>query len=315
MRKILALFVSCVLAGSAFAAPTKKTTKAKAQTPAKVEFVIVESDEYEAGKEDVQLTAGIAGFLGGEPSVTKVSYKEALADPKLANMDYSFLPLYLVKKTDDIRTRLERHIQAGYAIESADFIALPRQTRQGVHNGKEAKPGVMEIFVMSQCPYGVMAENLVLKAQKDGKLPKDKEIKIRYIVDYSAERGFSSLHGSAEWEENIRQLLVAKYYPNKYWKYLEIRNKDYQSSRWDKALEEAGINAKKIMKKFDTEGIELLKKEAEYTKAYSINASPSFLWEGKVLLNFGTASEIEGFGFLNPNASEEGAAPVPAGSC
>ena len=63
------------------------------------------------------------------------------------------------------------------------------------------------------------------------------------------------------------------------------------------------------------EALELLKKEAEYTKAYSINASPSFLWEGKVLLNFGTASEIEGFGFLNPNATEEGAAPVPAGSC
>ena len=127
MRKILALFVSCVLAGSAFAAPAKKTTKAKAQTPAKVEFVIVESDEYEAGKEDVQLTAGMAGFLGGEPSVTKVSYKEALADPKLANMDYSFLPLYLVKKTDDIRTRLERHSVGEEASVRGRFIWPPRQ--------------------------------------------------------------------------------------------------------------------------------------------------------------------------------------------
>ena len=315
MKKIFVLFVSCVLAGSAFAAPAKKSTKAQAKAPAKVEFVIVESDEYNAGKEDAQLTAGIASFLGGEPVVTKLSYKEALADSKLANMDYSFLPLYLVKKTDDIRTKLERHIQAGYAIETADFIALPRQTREGVHNGKEAKPNVMEIFVMSQCPYGVMAENAVLKAKNEGKLPSDKEIKIRYIVNYSANNGFSSLHGSAEWEENIRQLLVAKYYPEKFWKYLEIRNKDYKSSRWDKALEEAGINAKKIMKKFDTEGIELLKAEAEYTKAYSIGASPSFLWEGKVLLNFGSAAKIEGFEFLDPKASNPNAAPVPAGSC
>lgn len=167
---------------------------------------------------------------------------------------------------------------------------------------------------MSQCPYGAMAENMVIQAQKDGKLPADKEIKIRYIVSYSDKDGFSSLHGSGEWEENVRQLLIAKYYPEKFWKYLEIRNKDYRSSRWDKAMEEAGINSKKIMKKFDKEGIELLKEEAKYSQEYGINASPSFLWEGKVQLDFGSASQIPGFEFLNPNSAQPGAA-APAGSC
>lgn len=315
MKKLLTLLVVCAVAGVAFAAPAKKAAKAaKAPAKAKAEFVIVESDEYAAGKEDTQLTAGIAQFLDAEPSVTKVSYKDAAADPKLANLDYSFLPLYLIKKTDAIRTKLEKHLQYGYAQENADFIILPHQTRQGVFNGKTAKPGVMEIFVMSQCPYGAMAENMVIQAQKDGKLPADKEIKIRYIVSYSDKDGFSSLHGSGEWEENVRQLLIAKYYPEKFWKYLEIRNKDYRSSRWDKAMEEAGINSKKIMKKFDKEGIELLKEEAKYSQEYGINASPSFLWEGKVQLDFGSASQIPGFEFLNPNSAQPGAA-APAGSC
>ncbi len=315
MKKLLTLLVVCAVAGVAFAAPAKKAAKAaKAPAKAKAEFVIVESDEYAAGKEDTQLTAGIAQFLDAEPSVTKVSYKDAAADPKLANLDYSFLPLYLIKKTDTIRTKLEKHLQYGYAQENADFIILPHQTRQGVYNGKTAKPGVMEIFVMSQCPYGAMAENMVIQAQKDGKLPADKEIKIRYIVSYSDKDGFSSLHGSGEWEENVRQLLIAKYYPEKFWKYLEIRNKDYRSSRWDKAMEEAGINSKKIMKKFDKEGIELLKEEAKYSQEYGINASPSFLWEGKVQLDFGSASQIPGFEFLNPNSAQPGAA-APAGSC
>ncbi len=311
MKKLFAVVLSVAVAGMAFAAPAKKAAKTPAKATA--EFVIVESDVYAAGKEDSQLTAGIAQFLDMTPSVKTVSYKDASADPKLANLDYSFLPLYLIKKTDAVRSKLEKHLQYGYAQENDDFIILPHQTRTGVYNGKEAKPGVMEIFVMSQCPYGVMAENLVLEAQKAG-VPAAKNVQIRYIVDYSDDKGFNSLHGSGEWEENVRQLLIAKYYPAKLWKYLEIRNKDYRSSRWDKAMEDAGINSKKIMKKFDTEGLELLKEEAKYAKEYGVNASPTFLWEGQVQLDFGSASEIEGFGFLNPNASK-GAAAAPAGSC
>ena len=278
MKKLLTLLLVGAVAGFAFAAPAKKAAKqAKTADKIKAEFIVVESDEYEAGKEDPLLTAGISQFLNAEPTVTKISYKEAAADPKMANLDYSFLPLYLIKKTDEIRTKLEKHLQYGYAQENEDFIILPRQTRQGVFNGKEAKPGVMELFVMSQCPYGAMAENLVIQAQKDGKVPAGKEIKVRYIVNYDEKNGFGSLHGPAEWEENVRQLLIAKYYPEKFWKYLEIRNKDYRSSRWDKAMEEAGINSKKIMKKFDTEGIELLKEEAKYAAEYGVNASPTFL--------------------------------------
>ena len=250
MKKLFAVVLSVAVAGMAFAAPAKKAAKTPAK--AKAEFVIVESDVYSAGKEDPQLTAGIAQFLDMTPSVKTVSYKDAAADPKLANLDYSFLPLYLIKKTDAVRSKLEKHLQYGYAQENDDFIILPHQTRTGVYNGKEAKPGVMEIFVMSQCPYGVMAENLVLEGQKAG-VPAAQNVRIRYIVDYSDANGFNSLHGSGEWEEDVRQLLIAKYYPAKLWKYLEIRNKDYRSSRWDKAMEDAGINPKKIMKKFDKE--------------------------------------------------------------
>ena len=161
MKKVLTVLLAFALAGAAFAA-TAKTAKKKA-APAKqtAEFIIIESEDYEAGKEDPQLTLGISQFLGMEPKVTKVPVSEAKKDPKLAEMDYSFLPLYIVKKTDAIREKLSQHIQYGVAIEKDEFIALPRQTRQGVLPEKEAKPGVLELFVMSQCPYGAMAENKV----------------------------------------------------------------------------------------------------------------------------------------------------------
>ena len=314
MKKMFALVLACTLAGAAVAAPAKKAAKT-AKAPAKAEFIVVESDTYAAGKEDPQLTAGIANFLGVKPQVTKLTAAEAAQDAKLVGFDYSFLPLYILKKTNVIRQKLDQHIQYGVAIEKDEYFLLPKQTNQVVYTDKKVQPKVMDLFVMSQCPYGVMAENLIIQAKKDGKIADDKNIRVRYIVNYSDKEGFSSLHGSGEWEEDIRQLLIAKYYPSKFWKYLEIRNKDYRSSRWDKAMEDAGINVKKIMKKFDTEGVELLKEEAKYSNEYGINASPSFVWEGQVKLDFGGVAALEGFGFMNPNASAGNNNAVPAGSC
>lgn len=313
MKKILSLFVAFTLAGVAFAAPAQKTP-AKAKAQPKAEFIIVESDEYAAGKEDPLLTQGIAQFLEATPSVTRLTVAQAAQDPKLAGLDYSFLPLYLVKKTKAFREKMAKPLEYGYVQENADFIILPHQTRQGVYNNKPAQKNVLDVFVMSQCPYGVRAEDLIIKAKKDGKFPADKTVRVRYIVDYNEATGFNSLHGSGEWEENVRQLLIAKYYPEKFWKYLEIRNKDYRSSRWDKAMEQTGINVNKIMKKFDSEGLELLKAEAKYAKEYGISASPSLVWEGKVQLGLDAAAQIQGFEFFNPGASS-GAPAVPAGSC
>jgi len=322
MKKVLILLaVALIVAGSAVAATSAKNKKettankeAVSQKP--VEIVIVADPEYTAGQEDPQLTAGLAQYLKATPSVKVLSVQEAAADEEISKISYDFLPLYLIKKTDEVREKFAEPISMGYLQESENYVILAHQTRTGVYANKKAKPNVMELFVMSQCPYGVMAENLIIQAKKDGKLPNGKDIKIRYIVSYDDQKGFSSLHGSGEWEENVRQLLIAKYYPEKLWKYLEIRNKDYRSSRWDKAMEAAGINVSKISKKFDTEGLELLKAEAAYGNEYGVSGSPTFLWEGKVQMDLGSASKIPGFEFLNPNAARAGAqVAAPTGSC
>lgn len=307
MKKLFIVVLAAFLAVPVLGAAAKGQTKA--------DFIIVESGEYAAGQEDIYLTNGLGGFLGMEPVVKKMTHMQAMQDPTLANLDYSFLPLYLIKKTDAVRAKMEEPLKQGIVQETPEYIVLSRQTRTGVYGKAEAKPNVMEIFVMSQCPYGVMAENAVIEAKKKGKFPVDKVVKLRYIVTQTPE-GFSSMHGTAEWEEDIRQLLIAKYYPTKLWQYLSIRNKDYHSSRWDVAMKAAGINPNKIAKKFDTEGVELLKKEAQYGKEYGIGASPTFLWEGKVKLDFGTAAEIDGFSFLSPDHSSNSAgAAAPSGSC
>ena len=87
-----------------------------------------------------------------------------------------------------------------------------------------------------------------------------------------------------------------------------------ERQREKQAMEEAGINVNKILKKFDKEGIELLKAEAAYGAEYGINASPTFLFEGKEVLDFGSVAQKPGFEFLNPAQSRPGAV-APAGSC
>lgn len=314
MKKLGILLVVMLGAVAVFAASTKKQNSTPKQE--KAEIVIVESAEYAAGQEDVRLTGVLGQFLGMEPIVTKMTQLQAMQDEKMADLKFDFLPVYLIKKTKAVREKMADAIAHGGVVETDDYIVLEHQTRTGVYATQEAKPNVMEVFVMSQCPYGVMAENAIIEAKKEGTFPLDKTVKVRYIVNYDPANGFSSLHGPAEWEEDVRQLLIAKYYPAKFWQYLSIRNKDYRSSRWDVAMKAAGINPNKIMKKFDTEGLELLKEEYEYANRYGVGASPTFLWEGKVQLDFGTASAIEGFSFLNPSTSRRGgAAAAPTGSC
>ncbi len=318
MKKIIVLISVCALATAAFAAAAAKTTN-KATKPAKkatIDMVVVQSVDYEAGKQDPQINAGLANFFDAEANVQVVDVAQAKQDPQMAGVDFSFLPVYLIKKTDALREKVAQHLAAGYVQENENYIVFPHLTRTGVYADKTANPGVLEIFVMSQCPYGAMAENMIIQAKKDGKIPADKTIRLRYIVNYNDKTGeFQSLHGSGEWEEDVRQLLIAKYYPEKFWKYLEIRNKDYRSSRWDKAMEEAGINVSKISKKFDTEGLQLLKAEAAHGEEYNINASPTFLWEGKEVLDFGSVAQKPGLEFLNPARGQKGAAAAPTGSC
>ncbi|MBU4246166.1 MAG: GILT family protein, partial [Nanoarchaeota archaeon] len=73
---------------------------------------------------------------------------------------------------------------------------------------KSDKP-IVQLFVMSQCPYGVQAENAI-KPVLD--TLKDKiSFELRFIANQKADGTFSSLHGQAEVDENVRQLCAAKY--------------------------------------------------------------------------------------------------------
>lgn len=311
ISRILTFVLSLGLlsAGVAYAASAKKAAKSEPVT-----ITVIEMTGNPNGSADESLNEGLKQYIGGEVKVVTVDREEALKDAKYKGLNMDYMPLYLVEKTKLTEEKFAEPIKYGQLSATEDFIVFEKQTRHGVYANKEPIPNQLEIFVMSQCPYGVLAENRIIDAMKLERLPKDVNVNIRYIVSEGRNgQEFSSLHGAAEWEENVRQLIIKKRYPKKFWKYLEIRNKNYQSSLWDQAAEQAGINPK-VFRKYWDEGVEMLKEEIKHSNEYNINASPTVIWEGRVVTDMNSLSAIPGFEGLAQtyNGAPQGA---PAGQC
>ncbi|MDR1123727.1 MAG: hypothetical protein LBL61_03840 [Elusimicrobiota bacterium] len=317
MKKLLLLVLSLALfAGVGFAQAKKSNSKAPAKPAAVPVTVIVAAGEASGGV-DQSLNANLERFLGVPLEITEVDREAALQDPKYAGLKLDYMPLYLVGKTEITEEKFGDNIKQGYLKANKDFIIFEKATRFGVHMDNPRKPGVLELFVMSQCPYGAMAEGRVIEAMKTGRIPQDIKVDVRYIVSDGGGEGknaFRSLHGTGEWEENIRQLIIKDKYPNKLWKYLEVRNDDYQSSLWDVAAEKAGINPK-VFKKEWKRGVEMLKEEAKYSEKIGVSGSPTFLWEGRVVTDINGLAGIPGLeGIANATPRAAAAAPV-GGQC
>jgi hypothetical protein len=156
--------------------------------------------------------------------------------------------------------------------------------RRGLYAARAEKKNTVEIFVMSQCPFGALAENAIFEAEKNKLLPEGARLEIHYIGDAKKdEKGgyaFSSLHGQPEWEENARQLYINKNFPEKFRAYLLERNKAYSSPDWESAAKAAGLDAKKVAAGSE-EGKKLLAEDFAATGALGITTSPSFVVDGR----------------------------------
>lgn len=166
---------------------------------------------------------------------------------------------------------------------------IPKEEPETQEIEKKDKPEV-NLYVMSFCPYGVQAEN-ALKPVVD--LLKGKaDIKVRFIAGVGGDTidSVSSLHGAPEAKEDLRQLCIMKYYPDKYWDYLMDMNKNcYPNYRdattldtcWKNAAQKLGINATNIETyAYGKEGLDLLRADEALTKQYGVSGSPTLMING-----------------------------------
>lgn len=166
------------------------------------------------------------------------------------------------------------------------------------------KPKHLDLFVMSQCPYGAKAVTAMQEVVANFR--GDLDLAVHFIGEVRDD-GLQSMHGPAEVDEDVRQACAIKHYGknHKYMDYLACRAADYRSTAWEACTGKNGIDAKVLQKCFDSEGKALLKKEFELARDLGVEASPTFLANNKHLFNGIDAETIKNR-FCEHNAGLKG---------
>lgn len=195
---------------------------------------------------------------------------------------------------------------------------------QGQKVCREEIKNKLDVFVMSQCPYGVRTvdamKDVIDNFKKDSKLM-DFEIN---FIGQERDGNLSSMHGQAEVDENLRQICAQKIYKKnyKFMDYVLCRNKDYRSTDWESCAK-GGIQAAAIKKCAEgEEGKQLLAASFKKAQDLGISGSPGWLLNNKFDMNARNPEAIKK-AFCEKNAGTKGCdnelsaesnAP-PAGSC
>ncbi len=155
---------------------------------------------------------------------------------------------------------------------------------------KSARPTV-ELYVMSWCPFGVQAET-AMKPVVD-LLGTKVDFRLRYIATVNGDSvgQVKSLHGLSEAKEDLRQLCIARYSPEKLWMYVtDINALCYPVYRNDTQLAACQQNVTATLgmdnQKIETcangsEGIALLRADETVTKSLKVTGSPTLFMNGQ----------------------------------
>jgi glutaredoxin len=243
-------------------------------------------------------------FLGAK--ITNVDYTEAQGQKLYGELKLSLLPAILMGKEVE---KAENYKQISRFLEPVGEFLLFRSgakfdpTKEICTNGKDdtgngkvdcddadctnkllcrkETPKKLDVFVMSQCPYGVKALNAIPEVLSNFK--NGIEVNVHFIATEQGD-GFKSLHGQPEVDENIRELCAIKYYNKnyKYMDYITCRNKNIRSNDWKSCTGKNGIDTDKISKCFEgDEGKNLLRKDIKIAQELEFSASPTWLANNK----------------------------------
>ena len=206
---------------------------------------------------------------------------------------------YIWKNNPDIRTLFEQN-NGNYKLldevtGATHFVSEEKRleilNKMGI-NLDDNKPQI-DFFVMSYCPYGNVAEEMVEEVYN--KLGDSAEFVPRYVI-YSDFKGpeyclsekqeYCSLHGRVELNQNVRELCVNKYFGIDDWfEFARLMNSecDYQNadSCWEAVAQGMGLDTEKISDCEQNEAEELLAPQKELNDLLAVRGSPTLFIEGQ----------------------------------
>jgi glutaredoxin len=257
--------------------------------------VIVLSDRRCADCDSARLAQAVGSRIA-KPSVRLLDYMEADGRAVYDEVGGGNLPMLLFDDTLDADKEASEAIAAGtqkkgkYRTLSvngawnpvcADPGGCTKEDCKNTLSCRKETKNTLEVFVMSQCPYGVLALNAMDEVIKN--FGDALKFHVRYIANGTAATGFQALHGQPEVDENIRGLCAIKHYPkgHKYMDYILCRNKDIRSTEWEACTGSNGIATAKIKSCFEGEGKRLHEQDIKIGNSLGIGASPTWLVNGR----------------------------------
>ncbi|MEZ4241402.1 MAG: thioredoxin domain-containing protein [Myxococcota bacterium] len=144
----------------------------------------------------------------------------------------------------------------------------------------EHKPA-MELFVMSQCPYGVQVENTM--AEVKSQLGDALDVTVHFIGDGEAD-SLTSMHGPNEVQGDIAQSCAAKQAPEKLVSFIECQNKDPKAvhENWASCAETVELDAGALKTCIEgDEGKQLVAASFAEAKKRGARSSPTMYLDGE----------------------------------
>jgi len=261
-----------------------------------------------------------SGIVGALRNNLGLNLTTEVKDPAETDLDEKFslrsFPAYIFDSS--IRNSPAFSQLAPYITQNGNYFLL--RTRGGVINAEE-KPRRLDLFVMSHCPFGNKAEEVIREVMEV--LPW-LEVHLWFIADENNGK-FSSMHGEEEVNEDMRQVCIAHHYPEKLWDYLACINPVYSQSatKWKECAREAGVDVTKIEECWKgDEGKRLFSQNIRKANELGFGGSPTFLINGRYVLGGLRSAEEVKRAICSVNPGMEGCektlnstAGVPGGTC
>ncbi|MDD1679738.1 MAG: DsbA family protein [Methanomicrobiales archaeon] len=179
-----------------------------------------------------------------------------------------------------------------YPVDVQNTTPVPTTSPTLVPTTVKTAVPLVDLYVMSFCPYGVQAEG-TLKPVID-LLGTKANFTVRYIASVNGNdiNSVSSLHGLNEAKEDSRQLCIMEKYPEKYWNYMmQFNTRCYPlgasngttiDTCWKEVANGLDINASMIETcAYGSEGIALLRASETKMDQYGVTGSPTLIINGQ----------------------------------
>jgi hypothetical protein len=150
------------------------------------------------------------------------------------------------------------------------------------------KKNTLEIFIMSKCPFGQRAVSTAMDSLANMNESNRFKLEVHYIF-IKFDKGFSSLHGEQEINEDMVQIVLRNNYPDYFYRYLKTRIR-YNDADWKVLSKSIGLNPtaiQNIEKEIVSNRNDIIQREYNYAvKNYQIyDNSPTYIWESEKISN------------------------------